>query len=122
MSRNELVKKGADKFSKGKSNLLMYFLNAFKDQPIVAHYVEHDRDQVLSKAFEKASSQDILPPKDRWRCTFEMAKQLPGIKTCQLDDVLEYFNYERRDPEAKHDALEDCRLTAKVYMEMMKRP
>ena len=39
-----------------------------------------------------------------------------------LDGCLEHFEYEPRDTDAVHDAMNDCILTAKVYMELAKIP
>ena len=63
-----------------------------------------------------------MPPKDRWRCTFELSQNLPGIKCRLLDDLLEYFGKERRDPDEAHESVKDCQLAATVYMEIMKMP
>ena len=51
-----------------------------------------------------------------------MAQDLYHDKYYTLDDVLEHFGYERRDPDAHHDAMRDCELTAKIYMDLMKLP
>ena len=63
-----------------------------------------------------------MPPNDRWRCTFELSKNLPGLKCRLLYDLLEYFGKERRDPDEPHDAIKDCELAVIVYMEIMKMP
>ena len=39
-----------------------------------------------------------------------------------LDDLLEYFGMERRDPDEPHDAIKDSVLAATVIMEIMKMP
>ena len=49
-----------------------------------------------------------------------MAKELPLLKSRMLDDLLEYFNFERRGEDENHDAIKDCELTASVYMAMLK--
>jgi len=115
-----LMEKGYGKFTKGYSNILMNFLNAFEELPIVAHNVWHDRVQVLGPAFEKVGNASRLPKSDRWKCTVKMSDGIPGVSMRFLDDLLEHFGYERRDPEQAHDAVNDCRLTAKVYMDLMK--
>ena len=51
-----------------------------------------------------------------------MCERVPETKTFILDDVLEHFGFERREEGARHDAREDCTLSAKVYMELMKHP
>ena len=37
-----------------------------------------------------------------------------------LDDALEYFGYDRRKEDEFHDALDDARLAAKVYMKAIR--
>ena len=100
----------------------MIFLNEHPDLPIVAHNVEHDRDKVLNKAFERVENTEALPPNRRWRCTFNKSKGLNGLQHLMLDDVLEYFDFERRGEDDLHDAVTDCELTAKIYMKLMARP
>ena len=90
----------------------MNYLNIHKDLPIVAHWAKYDRDKVLYRAFEKVGNLDKLPPKERWRCTYDLAGNFPKLKTTTLDDVLEYCNYQRRDHDKPHDAYTDCYLTA----------
>lgn len=51
-----------------------------------------------------------------------MACGFPDIKDATLDGVLEYFNYERRDPDEPHNAMSDCVLTAQVYMKLTTKP
>ena len=62
-----------------------------------------------------------LPPRERWKCTFLMSEGLAGLKHRSLDDLLEYFNFERRGEDEVHGAVTDCELTAKVYMELVKK-
>ena len=50
-----------------------------------------------------------------------MAEGLPLLKSRMLDDLLEYFNFERRGEDEKHDAVNDCELTAKVYMKLVEK-
>ena len=101
----------------------MIFLNKHKDLPIVAHGVKHDRDKVLTQAFKKVDNLDALPPKERWRCSLDLAdeKKIP-TKYKSLDDLLVHFNLAKRDEDVKHDALKDARLAAQVYMCLMKAP
>ena len=49
-----------------------------------------------------------------------MAKGLPFLKYYGLDDLLEYFNFERRGEDEYHEAIKDCELLASVYMAMLK--
>ena len=109
-------------FSKVTSDMIMNYLNIMKDLPIVAHNVQHDRDKVLKPAYKKVDNLDALPPDSRWRCTQEMANKIPGLNMISLDDALEHFGHERRDLDKPHDALEDARCAAKVYMSIMAMP
>ena len=112
----------AKMFTKGSSEILVNFLNTHKDLPIVAHPVDYDRDEVLKEAFEKVGNLERLPGKERWRCTWEMADRVPFLVHGGLDDLLEHFGHPRSDLEAYYDAMEDCILTAKVYMDIVKIP
>ena len=100
----------------------MNFLNVHIDLPIVAHNVKHDRDQCLKPAFKKVDNLKNLAEDKRWMCTFEMSYKVPYLTHRTLDDVLEHFNYERRNVEEHHSAMNDCRLTAKVYMKLVEVP
>lgn len=108
-------------FSKSAAERLKNFLNKEKTFPVVAHYAKYDRDDVLKPAFDKVGVATISS--ERWKCTKEMANDHPRVPQDMqrgLDDLLECFGYERRDEEERHDALEDCRLDAKVYLELCK--
>ena len=100
----------------------MNYLNTNKDFPIIAFNAQYDRDKVLKPAYKKVNNLDRLPPDNRWRCALEMACKVPGLNVFTLDDVLEHFGHERRDMNKYHEALEDARCTAKVYMSMMAMP
>ena len=119
-NKDVLRKLQAEKFTKDACEQLVNFLNDHEDLPIVAHNVEYDRDKVLKKAFSKVNSPSILPPDDRWLCTFEMADVMLDLDSKTLDDLLEHFGFERREEDAHHEAIQDCELTAKKYMELMK--
>ena len=122
LDKKKLEEKKAVEFTKGKSNILVSFLNTHKDLPIVTHNVAYDRDTVLSKAFEKVGNFDKLPPKERWKCTMKMAQGFPDITVWSLDGVLDHFGLEGRDEDKPHDALVDCILTAAAYMKLMTKP
>ena len=47
---------------------------------------------------------------------------MPDVKIKSLDNLLEHFGFEPRDEDVLHNAILDCQLTAKVYMELMKLP
>ena len=112
---------GAEKFTKEDGDKLVEYLNVNKDIPIVAHNVGHDRDKVLKPAFEKVSNKS-LPLDNRWVCTWEMSKEKTDLRAHSLEDVLDLYDLGGRDPKAKHDAVTDCHLTAKIYMKMMEKP
>ncbi len=53
-----------------------------------------------------------------------MANKHPGMPPRMprgLDDLLEHFGFSRRDEEEEHNAMEDCRMDAKVYLELCKK-
>lgn len=74
LTRSILKERGAKKMSPGLLKILVNFLNVKKDLPIVSHNVDHDRNKVLKKAFNRMELLDLLPKDDRWECTFMMAK------------------------------------------------
>ena len=77
---------------------------------------------MLRPAFEKLDAAHLLPPEKRWRCTFELSERCQGLLVRTLDSGLEHFGFDPRDEEEKHDAIRDCELTAKIYMELMELP
>ena len=84
--------------------------------------MKYDRDKVLRPAYEKLGAAHLLPPEKRWRCALELSERCQGLLVRTLDSVLEHFGFEPRDEEEKHSAIEDCELTAKIYMELMELP
>lgn len=99
----------------------MNFLNE-KNLPIVAHNVEYNRDDVLKPAFERLGIKSRMPKDDRWRCTFMMAERDPKIKVRSLDAILKHYRFKPRKNLDAHDAVEDCQLTAKIYMKLIALP
>ena len=102
--------------------MLLNFLNDKKELPIVAHHVKYDRDDVLKPAFDRLGIKNKLPKDDRWRCTFLMSERDPKIKQRSLDAILKHYRFKPRANKDHHDAVEDCQLTAKVYMKLVKLP
>ena len=101
---------------------MVNFLNVKEDLPIVAHVARFDRDDVLAKAFEDLKMYDKMPKKERWRCTFEYSDRVPEVETRSLDELCKHFGIKGRADEDTHDAVEDCELTAQVYMKLMLIP
>ena len=99
---------------------MINFLNVKKDLPIVAHKVKYDRDKVLFKAFKKLGIENMMPKKERWRCTLVMCEREQEIISKSLEECVNHFNIKGRKDERLHDSMEDCLLTAQVYMELMK--
>ena len=122
LTLEKLKEKGAKKFSKAASERLMNFLNIHKDYPIVCHSVKYDKDKVLKPAFKRVENFSGFPDEDRWRCTHIMANHLPDLMWVTLDDLLQYFGFERREEGEPHAALEDAQCAAKVYMKLMEGP
>ena len=48
-----------------------------------------------------------------------MCDRVPEIETRSLDECCEYFGLKGRDMKKTHNAVEDCQLTAQVYMKLM---
>ena len=63
-----------------------------------------------------------MPRKDRWRCTLAMCDRVPDIFTRSLDECCEHFGIKGRKKNKAQDAVEDCTLTAQVYMKLMEIP
>ena len=63
---------------------------------------------------------DKMPKDDRWLCTLDMSDRLLNLESKGLDDLLEHFGFERREDAGYHDAVQDCQLTAKVYMALQR--
>ena len=121
-TKKKLMDKKAKKFTKGESEKLTTFLNKHRDLPIVAHNIKYDRDQVLGPAYLKVKNFEGMPDHKRWKCTYQMSFRVEKMTHRTLDDCLEHFEFEPRDTDAVHDAMNDCILTAKVYMELAKIP
>ena len=95
----------------------MHFLNQRRELPITSFNVGYDRDKVLEPAFKRLDLDEMLAAQGRWRCSQELCKRTENWRLWSLDDALEHFGYRRRKEDAYHDALDDARLTAKVYMQ-----
>ena len=81
---------------------LVRFLNKESSLPIVCHNMSFDRDDVLRPVFKKLNNPKGLPTKDRWVCTYELAKQrrdiIPFKVKKSLDSLLAFFGLEGRGP------------------------
>ena len=119
---NRLCGAHAQKFSKGKCQILINFLNTNPELPIVCHNVQFDRDKVLKRAFKKVGMANKMPNDDRWRCTMEISERCEGLICKSLDGLLSYFNYDERDPDEFHCPLKDSECTAKIYMNLINMP
>ena len=78
----------AVEWTKGHSDILINILNIHPDFPIVAHSVDYNLDGVLTPTFERVGNIKNLLGPERWICTQELARYLPGLESMQLDDVL----------------------------------
>lgn len=102
------------------AKVLLKFLTKHEDLPIVAFFIGYDRDKVLSPAFRRLGLEEMDAQASRWRCAQALCKRTRNWKVLSLDDALSHFGYDRRDEDDPHDALEDARLAAQVYMAAMK--
>ena len=107
-------------FCKLQAKAMMEFLDIKKDWPITSFNVDYDRDKVLKPAFKLVGLDDKLAADDRWRCAQELCKRTENWKMWNLDDALEHFGYARRKENEFHEALDDARLAAKVYMKAIR--
>ena len=51
-----------------------------------------------------------------------LADRMPKCENKSLDDVLEHCGFERREEDEPHDAIEDAKLAAKLYMFLIRQP
>ena len=51
-----------------------------------------------------------------------MSERDPKIKSRKLDAILKHYRFKPRENRDHHLAVEDCQLTAKVYMKLVKLP
>ena len=96
------------------------FINLRKGLPIVSFNVKYDRDKVLIPAFKRIKSGLMKKSVHRWRCAQEICKRTGNWRLWNLDEALEHFGFKRRPDDAFHDAIQDARLAAKVYMMAVK--
>ena len=119
LSKEKLKDLGAVQWSKGCSDVLANFLGVHRDFPIVAHNVQYDLDTVMKPAFERVGNMARLPKPDRWVCTQELSRNIPGLLSHQLDDVLQHLGMQRRPGQGRHDALNDALLCGEAYMRLV---
>ena len=117
-----MKEKKAVEFKKTAAKDLMKFLNKGEQLPIVSFNIKYDKDKVLKPAFKKLDLDNLEATEARWRCAQELCKRTENWKIWSLDDALEHFGFDRREPDMFHDALDDARLAAKVYMEAIQLP
>ena len=103
LTKAVLKEKQATKFTKTKAKELVQFLNKREHLPIVAFFVQHDRDRVLTPAFLKIGRLDIGLNKERWRCAQEMLERTGNWALWTLDDALEHELPARADLGAQFD-------------------
>ena len=92
------------------------FINQRKELPIVSFNAMYGRDQVLIPAFKRIKCGLMKKSLHRWRCAQEICKRTGNWRLWNLDEALEHFGFHRRPDDAFHDAVQDARLAAKVYM------
>jgi len=97
---------------------LIYVLNSFidflRDDIIIGHNVNFDINFIydsLENNLNKYLSNDYI---DTLRIS---RKVLPQLRHHKLDNLIDYFNLEKRN---EHRALNDCILTNKVYINLVK--
>ena len=122
LGRERLLHEKARRFRAGSCFWISDILKICPDYPIVAHGVKHDLNLVLAPAFKRFERTNLLPDVSRWKCTLNLCYKEPKIKYRGLDNVCSVLELPMRDPDGEHDALEDAKLAANVYMELMQRP
>jgi len=93
---------------------LQSFLN---DSIIIAHNARFDQEFLRYETRRLSSTL-----KNRFVCTLEMSrKHYPGLPNYKLDTVYRYLFGEITTDIRRHRALDDARMAAHVWLEMMKR-
>jgi len=88
-----------------------------KNSIIVAHNARFDRD-FLKHEMKRLS----LSVKNRYICTMEMGrKYYPGLPDYTLDTLYRHVFGEIPADIRRHRALDDARMTAQIWMDMVKR-
>jgi len=88
-----------------------------KDSIIIAHNARFDMNFLRHEA-ERLSETLI----NRYICTMEMSrKRYPGLPNYNLDTVYRHLFGEIATDILRHRALDDARMAARIWMEMVKR-
>ena len=122
LTKEDLIKCNAKKWTKTESEKLANFLTEYPDLPIVAHNADYDFGDVLSKAFKNVGTFDKIPKATRWRCTLNLARNKLKLSSYGLDEVLKGCGIKAREANKPHEAEEDAECAAKVYMHMKALP
>ena len=120
LTKKKLREKRATPFTRMRAKELLMFLNKHEQLPIVAFHAGYDRNKVLKPAYWRLSNNEMDALDDRWICAQERCKRTGNWKLWNLDEALEHFGFKRRPDDAYHDAIQDARLAAKVYMMAIK--
>ena len=56
------------------------------------------------------------------KCNFELSKRYCSLYVRTLDEILKFFKFEQRDNGEKHDDIQGCELTVKIYMKLFELP
>ncbi|MBN2569843.1 MAG: 3'-5' exonuclease [Deltaproteobacteria bacterium] len=93
---------------------LQFFL---KDSIIIAHNAWFDMDFLRREAGRLSMTLN-----NRYICTMEMSKKrYPGLLNYKLDTVYRHLFGEIPPDIRRHRALDDARMAARIWMEMVKR-
>ena len=122
LNKKKLKELKAKPFNKTQAKVIMQFLQRRNELPITSFNIDFDRDKVLKPAFKELGLVEMDDTEYRWRCAQDLCKRTGNWKLWSLDDALEHFGFERRKEDARHDALNDARLAALVYMKAIKLP
>jgi len=97
--------------------VLPLLLDFLEDSTIVAHNARFDM-AFLRQEFERIS----VRLKNRAVCTLKMSKAIyPGLSNHRLDTVYRHLFGEIDKDIRRHRALDDARMAARIWMEMVKR-
>ena len=115
-----LKEKGAVEFNSESAQKLVDWLNKYEHLKVVVFGAFYDFDTVFKLWINGYQGcYDTVNPSRR-RCAQKRMQRTGRRWGFRLNDALQWFGFPPREEGAKHDALEDARNTAKVWMEASK--
>jgi DNA polymerase III epsilon subunit len=100
----------------GYEEVIPRLIRFLRDSTIIAHNAKFDVSFLRYEAGRLS-----LALNNRYICTMEMSrKHFPGLPNYKLDTVYRYLFGEIPEDIRRHRALDDARMAARIWMEMVK--